>query len=348
MGLRPAVTVSTILTPASNYSLVDLPTLKTVLGVTTTAYDPLFNILIPQASTTAQDYCNNPFVVETIQDQFWPGGDGWPWTVRTNVAPLQLSRRPILNPPAVAGTAAPITPLPPYPPQTSGAAPQFTIQAGGALAAATYYVRLTYVTPLGETALSPEVALPLAASTLFTIPSPVLDENQIATGFNVYVATTSLAETRQNTTPINLGTNWTLPTSGLISGAAPPSAMTVAETIAGVVTPLGEGVDFIVDREFGQLTRLDTYGRPRNWHSDAVLAVYQAGYSTIPGDVFRAVVDLIKLDWYAQARDPLIRSQNVVGVYESSYVMGTGPGGADDMSAFATAKLDRYRIPVVA
>lgn len=94
---RPAVTISSIVDPAESYSLVDLTTLKTLLGITVGTYDGYLNLVIPQVSTAAQNFANNPFVVETIQDQFWPGADGWPYMVRRRTAPLQLSRWPIVS-----------------------------------------------------------------------------------------------------------------------------------------------------------------------------------------------------------------------------------------------------------
>src|SRR5581483_8742966 len=43
-----------------------------------------------------------------------------------------------------------------------------------------------------------------------------------ATGWNAYVASASGAEVLQNAAPIALGTNWTEPTTGLLTGTAPP------------------------------------------------------------------------------------------------------------------------------
>jgi hypothetical protein len=124
------------------------------------------------------------------------------------------------------------------------------------------------------------------------------------------------------------------------------SVTSVVETIAGVATTLALGTDFLLDAEHGQLTRLNLLGYPTHWRSSPVVAVYEAGYAETPADVEEAVILLVKLRWFARRRDPLIRSQNAVGAYEASYVMGTGPGGPGDMSADAAEKLDRYRVPV--
>jgi hypothetical protein len=122
----------------------------------------------------------------------------------------------------------------------------------------------------------------------------------------------------------------------------------VVETIVGVATTLVEGTDFLLDAEHSDLTRLNLLGYPTHWKSSPVVAIYSAGYADLPADVGEAAILLVKMRWFARRRDPLVRSQNAVGVFESSYVMGTGPGGADDMPAEVTALIDRYRVPVVA
>lgn len=217
--MHPAVSVPTLVAAAASYNLIDLATLKTLFGVTDTSNDALFNLLIPQASAKAQKFCANPFVIETIRDQIFPPRDGRPWTVRTDLDLIQLSRRPIV-----------------------------------------------------------------------TIAS-------------------------------------------------------VVETIAGVATTLVAGTDYIANMEFGQLTRLDSTGRPRNWHGNPVAVQYDAGFATIPPDVVLAVSKLVKADWFGQDRDPATRSRNAVGVFEESYVMGSGPGAEDGMPADIAADLKRYRVP---
>lgn len=86
-----------VVTPADNYDLVDLVTLKTLLNISDTNTDAYFEIVIPQASGIAADYCNQPFVIEAIASNYWPTRDGWPWVVRNGVAPLQLPRWPAVT-----------------------------------------------------------------------------------------------------------------------------------------------------------------------------------------------------------------------------------------------------------
>ena len=230
--MREGVVISTVLTVATSYALIDIGTLKALLGVTTTDHDAAFAIWVTQASDVVHRYCNRVFAVETVQDQIWPLKDGIPWTVRPNDETVQLSRWPLV------------------------------------------------------------------------------------------------------------------------------SVASVVETIAGVATTLAAGTDYLVDQKLGHLYRLDQYGNPRRW-SAAPLAVQftsgytlpttgaTAGYEPLPSDLIAAVADLVKGMWYAQTRDPMIRSQNIPGVYESAYFFATGPGGQGDLPVNVQAKLDRYRVPVI-
>jgi hypothetical protein len=98
-------------------------------------------------------------------------------------------------------------------------APTLSDVSGGSLAAATYYVVVTYTNATGQTLPSGESSHSVAASHLLKVTSPASLSG--ATGYNVYVSTTSGAETLQNSSPISIGTAWTQPTSGLVSGALP-------------------------------------------------------------------------------------------------------------------------------
>ncbi len=93
---RPYTFISSIITPAPDYDLAALATVKTILNITDTLSDAVLALLITRASVAIESYCSNPFVVETVQDQFFPGSDGWPWTVRYLTAPLQLKRWPLI------------------------------------------------------------------------------------------------------------------------------------------------------------------------------------------------------------------------------------------------------------
>lgn len=211
-----------VVTPANDYDLIDLATLKTLLDISDDSLDAYFDIVIPQASTDIANYCNQPIVVETIQASFWPTRDGWPWAVRGEIAPLQLPRWP-----------------------------------------------LTLVT-------------------------------------------------------------------------------SIVETINNVPTTLVAATDYIADMATGQITRLGRDGYPRNWHANPIVVVFAAGYAVIPSDVVGVVSDIIKGKLSARTRDPMLRSENVEGVYQAAYWFGAGPGSSDGLPSSITGPLSRYRMPVFA
>ena len=129
----------------------------------------------------------------------------------------------------------------------------------------------------------------------------------------------------------------------------------VIETIAETPTTLVAGTDYLADNVRGQLTRLDLYGKPRRWWPDAVAVAFSAGYSTVPApttgalalpaDVFEAVELLVKNAYYARTRDGMVRSENIPGVISNSYF---SPDAAGGIPADVAARLNQYRVPVVA
>lgn len=109
-------------------------------------------------------------------------------------------------------------------------APTLGSVAGGALGATTYYAKITLVSAAGESTPSPESSLAVLANNLLTVASPAVQTG--VTGYNVYVSTATGTETLQNASPIAIGTAWTEPTSGLVSGAALP----VTNNLGSVLT----------------------------------------------------------------------------------------------------------------
>lgn len=109
-------------------------------------------------------------------------------------------------------------------PQGPLAAPALSQSAGGALTATTYYAKVTYVFANGtESGASPESNFAATANEVLNVASPPAAPG--VTGYNVYVSNTaggaSGAETKQNVSPIAIGTPWVEPTSGLVVGTAP-------------------------------------------------------------------------------------------------------------------------------
>lgn len=105
------------------------------------------------------------------------------------------------------------------------AAPTVGQQAGGTLGAATYLTMVVYNNSQGGTLPSTATSFAASANNVIVVTSPAASGN--ATTYDVYSTTGAAGtETKQTTTPINIGTNWTEPTTGLISGAALPATNT--------------------------------------------------------------------------------------------------------------------------
>ena len=114
-------------------------------------------------------------------------------------------------------------------------APTLGTQAGGALALTTYYVKITYVDGGGESLPSTEASKSVLLNNLLTVASPAA--SGLATGYNVYVSTATGTETLQNSTPIAIGTGWVEPSTGLVSGAALPTANTTGWQVFNEFVP---------------------------------------------------------------------------------------------------------------
>lgn len=119
----------------------------------------------------------------------------------------------------VAGTAPPAA-------DTSGGlvAPGAPGVGSTTTTATTFFVRATYVNPRGETTVSTEAHLAVPAGRLLVVNAPRAFGD--ATGYNVYIGTAAGTGTKQNAAAIAIGTNFTMPATGLIAGTAPPAANT--------------------------------------------------------------------------------------------------------------------------
>jgi len=133
---------------------------------------------------------------------------------------------PVLLPYADKLIAAVSDSVPPfeYDGSTPAAAPTLSSTAGGALPPTTYYVRVVYN---GYATPSAESVLAVAGGNVLVVHSPpAVVLPLVTTTYDVYVGTSSGTETKQNTAPINIGTNWTEPNTGLVAGGAHLSALT--------------------------------------------------------------------------------------------------------------------------
>lgn len=127
--------------------------------------------------------------------------------------------------------------------------------------------------------------------------------------------------------------------------------VTQSPTVTENSIALVENADFVVKYDVGQLLRLDANGWLKRWPPLATVVQYAAGYKpTDPGftDVADAVIRMVKARYFAQARDPSLRSENITGAYEAQYWFASGPGAAvGNLTPDVEALLDKYRVPVV-
>lgn len=346
--IRSVVTPTTGWYPGSGtgiYDLIDLGTVKSILGIADGTQDAVLQRFISQASTAIRKHCNRTFQIQTYQELLWSQRDPYPWQLPSGFEPLQLRERPIAGSPCIAGTAAPTTP---------GALSAFN---GGALAAASYFVRITYQTPTGESPVSPETGLVVAVNSLLQVAPPPADPLGIATGWNVYVGVASGAETRQNGAPLALTAAWQMGATGPQPGAAMPGFVSVTlnanvnnSNINLVPQNLVEGQNFLVDYEHAQLTRLFNDGYPCHWEMLPIQVVYQAGFAANDpkiADLQDACIRLVRGAYFAARRDPAIRAQNIEGVYSAQFWFASGPGGGRFPPDIEEALAD-WRTPVMA
>ncbi|GAC1306406.1 MAG: hypothetical protein NVSMB19_18530 [Vulcanimicrobiaceae bacterium] len=124
---------------------------------------------------------------------------------------------------AVASTFAKYFGVPLLATPTNGT---LTATSGGTLAATTYYVRTTLTSASGESLPATETSLAVAASNVLNVASPASTAG--ATGWNAYVSTATGTETKQNSSPIAIGTAFVEPTTGLVAGSALPTVNTAS------------------------------------------------------------------------------------------------------------------------
>lgn len=146
------------------------------------------------------------------------------------------------SPVIVTGSTATTVTLPPV--FGAPAAPILGETPGGTNAARTLYAQVAYVNASGETLASTEAHLAVDANNLLTLASPPAVTG--ATGYDVYVSTTSGAETKQNFNSIPIGTSWTEPTTGLIAGTtAPPASNTASPSASYTNTIVDSGTSSV-------------------------------------------------------------------------------------------------------
>lgn len=108
-------------------------------------------------------------------------------------------------------------------------------------------------------------------------------------------------------------------------------------SVASVIeagNPLAAG-DFETEDDTALVYRLTGSDSRRHWPAGKIVVEYQAGYilpgkpgRTLPEDVERATIMLVKAGWFGRSRDPLVRTEDVSGVLSTTFWVGGFGEGA--------------------
>ncbi len=123
------------------------------------------------------------------------------------------------------------------------------------------------------------------------------------------------------------------------------ASVTQATSIDSTKT-LTEGTDFRINKDYGQLIRLNAFtGIMTAWEALPLTVEYDAGFVDIPDDVIVAALRWIVLRWSERSRDPMLKAeQTPLGGTKSFWVGGPPMSGGLPMEI--AALLDSYRQPV--
>lgn len=167
-------------------------------------------------------------------------------TNESYTVPLTVGTSPVSVPlPASPAQLVQIRNMAPFGVAAPANAPTLVSVAGGTLTGTTYYVKVTYVNATGETLASSEASLAVATNFLLSVSAPPALGS--ATGYNVYVSTTTGAEQKQNSSPIPLGAAWILPTTGLVAGSSVPGSNTTSAVVTVSWTKQGGSSEPVID-----------------------------------------------------------------------------------------------------
>lgn len=104
--------------------------------------------------------------------------------------------------------------------------------------------------------------------------------------------------------------------------------------------------DYKFDGDSGILYRISGYSPVNSnmtsrWNIGKLVVSYTAGYATIPYAIADACIQLVATRWYARARDPAIRSEEITGVGRQDFWVGQLPSGLPSSVQTAIAAYKR-------
>jgi hypothetical protein len=125
--------------------------------------------------------------------------------------------------------------------------------------------------------------------------------------------------------------------------------------VTSITTVVENGVtltadDYEFDVATGFLWRLDGEDNRSCWSSSKIVVTYVAGYellATLPYDIERACITLVKQSYFAKTRDPMVKAVDLPGLERTEYWVGSVPGDSSTLPDEVQALLNPYRIIAV-
>jgi uncharacterized phiE125 gp8 family phage protein len=110
--------------------------------------------------------------------------------------------------------------------------------------------------------------------------------------------------------------------------------------------------EYRLDKDTGQIYRLDTSGFPSFWSwCKSIAIVYSAGYllpeqdgRTLPHALEAAAISLVSSYWQSRGRDPLVKSEDVPGLGSFEYWVGS-VGESGSLPPDVESKIAPFRRP---
>lgn len=102
--------------------------------------------------------------------------------------------------------------------------------------------------------------------------------------------------------------------------------------------------DYETDKAAGLTTRLDSSGGVVCWPAVKIVVTYSCGFETVPELLKLAAITVLREQWSAKSRDPLVKAKEIDGISRTEYWVNASSGSsAGVFSGVAAAMLTPYR-----
>jgi uncharacterized phiE125 gp8 family phage protein len=140
----------------------------------------------------------------------------------------------------------------------------------------------------------------------------------------------------------------------LTDGEWPASLLLRRYPVTAIASVVADGTtlamtEYEVDSETGLLWHLCEDERLPWWWYQKLVVTYTAGYvlpTSVPGDLERCCLDLVKFWYFARSRDPALRSEKILDVIDQSWNVGSHQPTADGLPVEIAGRLARWQMPL--